>query len=132
VRRWARRSTTDPIADGTREVGDGESVPRTSEGPTQKTAKQNAKGEKSPPCAFQNKPEWRGARVSHGAVFLHWRAGVVVVVVAVAVVSLKVMARRTGASSRHCRRKPDACHLKAKPDPEQEDDVEHVDVSGCP
>jgi len=113
----------------------GDLYPRTSEGPTQKMAKRNAKGEKLPPCVFQNELEWRGARVSHGAVFLHWRAGVVVVVVAVvavAVVSLKVMARRMGASSRHCQRKPNAHRLKAKPDPEQEDDVERVDVSGCP
>jgi len=71
----------------------------------QKMAKRNAKGEKSPPHAFQNKPEWQGTRASHGAVFLHWCAGVVVVVVvvvAVVVVSLKVMARRMGTSSRHC------------------------------
>ena len=93
----------------------GNLCPRTSEGLTQKTAKRNAKGEKSPPCAFQTEPEWRGARVSHGVGFLHWRAGVVVVVLAVAVVSLKVMARRTGASSRHCRRNPDGRRLKAKP-----------------
>jgi hypothetical protein len=92
----------------------GNPCPRTSEGLTQKTAKRCAKGERSPLRAFQNELEWRGARASHGVGFLHWRAGVVVAGVAVAVVSL-VMARRTGASSRHCRRKPAARRLKAKP-----------------
>lgn len=71
--------------------------PRILGGPTQKMAKRNAKGEKSHPCAFQNEPEWRGARVSHDVGYLYRRAGVVAVVVAAEVVSLKVKARRAAA-----------------------------------
>ena len=90
--------------------------PRTSECLTQKTAKRNARGAKSHLCAFQNELEWRGARVSHGVGSLYWRAGVVgAVVAAAAVVSQKVEAKRAGASSRHCRWKPDGRPLKAKP-----------------
>ena len=89
--------------------------PKTLECPTQKTAKRNAKGEKWHPRAFQNEPEWRGARVSHGVGYLYRRAGVVVAAVAAEVVSLKVKARGAGASSRHCRWKPDGHRLKAKP-----------------
>ena len=53
--------------------------------------------------------------MSHGVGFPYLRAGAVVVVVVAAVVSLKVKARWAGASSRHCRWKPDARRLKAKP-----------------
>ena len=86
--------------------------PRTSASLTQKMAKRNARGVKSHLCAFQNELEWRGAKVSHGVGFLYGRAGVVEAAV---VVSQKVEARRAGASSRHCRWKPDGRRLKAKP-----------------